>query len=152
MACAIVTGENLAAKSLAAIAFAGLDGEAVGFAGEVFEAGRVAVGRAQGFADATPIKIRGDVEYLINRNDSGWMVTLFNNNGVFKPQQGLAQVDRSAYVNATISVSGQTIQKALDWTNEQELEGKTQNGLSGVMVKIPPGGISIIELIQNRER
>jgi hypothetical protein len=40
------------------------------------------------FADATPIKVRGDVEYLLNRTDDGWVVTLFNNNGVFKPQQG----------------------------------------------------------------
>ncbi|MGH9933464.1 MAG: hypothetical protein ACREA9_30135 [Pyrinomonadaceae bacterium] len=95
------------------------------------------------FADATPIKVRGDVEYLINRNDSGWVVTLFNNNGVFKPQQGLAQVDRSAYINATISLPGQRIQKALDWTNEKELEVNSQNRLT---VTIAPGGIAIIEL------
>ena len=51
------------------------------------------------FADATPVKVTGDVEYLINRTANGWVVTLLNNNGVFKPQQGMAQVDRSAYVN-----------------------------------------------------
>jgi len=105
------------------------------------------------FADATPIKVRGDVEYLINRNDNGWVVTLFNNNGVFKPQQGLAQVDRSAYVNATISLPGRQIQKALDWTNEKEVEVKSQNGQDDVTVSIAPGGVSIIELrSQNRER
>ena len=42
-------------------------------------------------SDATPVKVDGDVEYLINRNSHGWVVTLFNDNGVFKPQQGLAQ-------------------------------------------------------------
>ena len=104
------------------------------------------------FADATPIKVRGDVEYLINRNDRGWVVTLFNNNGVYKPQQGLAQVDRSAYVKATISLGGQSIQKALDWINAKDVEVKTQNGLSSVTLSIAPGGISVIELIQNRER
>ena len=31
------------------------------------------------FADATPVKVNGDVEYLINRNADGWVVTLFNN-------------------------------------------------------------------------
>ena len=50
------------------------------------------------FADAAPLKVTGDVEYLINRTANGWVVTLLNNNGVFKPQQGMAQVDRSAYV------------------------------------------------------
>ncbi|MEP6569329.1 MAG: hypothetical protein ABJC10_06095 [Acidobacteriota bacterium] len=98
------------------------------------------------FADATPIKVSGDVEYLVNRNDNGWVVTLFNNNGVFKPQQGLAQVDRRAHVDATISLSGQRIQKIRDWTNEKDLEGKTSNGTTNVTVTIAPGGIAVIEL------
>ena len=105
------------------------------------------------FADATPIKVSGDVEYLINRNDKGWVITLFNNNGIFKPQQGLAQVDRSAYVNATISLTGQSIQSALEWASDKEAEVKTQNGLSSLTVTIAPGGIAIIELrSENRER
>src|SRR6185503_5109668 len=74
------------------------------------------------FADATPVKVEGDVEYLLNRNENGWVVTLLNNNGVFKPQQGMAQVDRSANVTATISLAGQPIQKALDWINEKDVE------------------------------
>ncbi len=98
------------------------------------------------FADAAPIKVSGDVEYLVNRNDNGWVITLFNNNGVVKPQQGMAQVDRGAYINATISLPGQPIQKALDWTNEKEVEVKNQNGQIGVTVSIAPGGVSIIEL------
>jgi len=98
------------------------------------------------FAGATPIKVSGDVEYLINRNEDGWVVTLFNNNGVFKPQQGMAQVDRSAYVNAAISMPGQKIQKALDWTNEKKVEVRSANGQHGVTVNLAPGAISIIEL------
>ena len=95
------------------------------------------------FADATPIKVRGDVEYLINRTDNGWVITLFNNNGVLKPQQGLAQVDRSAYATATISVKGEPIQKAIDWFGEKDVEVRNQNE---VTVTIAPGGVSIIEL------
>ena len=98
------------------------------------------------FAGATPIKVSGDVEYLVNRNENGWIVTLFNNNGVFKPQQGMAQIDRSAYVNATISLPGQQIQKAMDWTSGKEVEVKSQNGQNGATITIAPGGISIIEL------
>lgn len=98
------------------------------------------------FADATPIKISGDVEYLINRTDNGWVVTLFNNNGVFKPQQGLAQVDRSAYVNANISLAGRQIPKAIDWMNEKDVDVKTQNGQNSVTVSLAPGGVAIVEL------
>jgi len=98
------------------------------------------------FADATPIKISGDVEYLMNRTDNGWVVTLFNNNGVFKPQQGLAQVDRSAYVTASISLAGRQMQKAIDWMSEKDVEVKSQNGQNTVTVSIAPGGVAIIEL------
>ena len=98
------------------------------------------------FAYATPITIAGDVEYLVNRTGNGWVVTLFNNNGVLKPQQGLAQVDRSAYATAMISVKRQTLQAAADWFAEKDLEIKNQNGQDEVTVTIAPGGVSIIEL------
>ena len=95
------------------------------------------------FADATPIKVSGDVEYLINRTNSSWLVTLINNNGVFKPQQGLAIVDRSATVNATIS-TGQQLGTATDWITGKPLGlGNAQNS---VAVTLPPGAIAIVEL------
>ena len=94
------------------------------------------------FADATPVKVSGDVEYLINRNASGWVVTLLNNNGVSKTQQGMAGVDRSAYVNVTISVKGQRVQSATEWTEEKLLS------ISGeqINVRIAPGGVAVVEL------
>jgi hypothetical protein len=98
------------------------------------------------FADATPLKVRGDVEHLINRSNKGWIVTLFNNNGVLKPQQGLAQVDRTAYVTATISMPSSQVQNAIDWLSDEVVDLKSHNGEKMVTVKIPPGGISIIEL------
>ena len=92
------------------------------------------------FADATPLKVTGDVEYLINRTASGWIVTLLNNNGVYKTQQGMAQVDRSAYV--TVTISGPKIQSASEWTSDTTLQ--TNNG--SVSVQIAPGGVAIVEL------
>lgn len=96
------------------------------------------------FSEATDVKVRGDVEYLINRNKTGWVVTLFNNNGVNKPQQGLAQVDRRARVAATISIPGQVIHTATDWITDKSVEvNKSQNSLT---VSLAPGAIAIIEL------
>jgi hypothetical protein len=76
------------------------------------------------FADAVPLKVAGDVEYLINRTAKGWIVTLLNGNGVFKPQQGMAQVDRNAAVTVTIAMGN----------------GKTT-------VQVPPGGLTIVEIL-----
>jgi hypothetical protein len=98
-------------------------------------------------SDATPVHVEGDVEYLINRNATGWVVTLFNNNGVFKPQQGLANVDRSATVTTTISLRGQGITSALEWTSNQSLVVKKQASVfDSVTLNIAPGGIAIVEL------
>jgi hypothetical protein len=97
--------------------------------------------------DATPIKVSGDVEYLINRTDTGWVVTLFNNNGVFKPQQGLAQIDRNANATTTISVASQAIDSAGEWISEAPMNLEKRDGRSTVKLKIAPGGVAIVELI-----
>ncbi|HBB86589.1 MAG TPA: hypothetical protein DC047_03120 [Blastocatellia bacterium] len=98
------------------------------------------------FAEAAPIKINGDVEYLINRNAEGWLVTLINNNGVYKPQQGMAQVDRSAVVIATITMTSPEIKTATDWISEESLEVKNQPPGSVIRISIPPGGIAVVQL------
>jgi hypothetical protein len=96
------------------------------------------------FSDATPVQVSGDVEYLINRTSNSWVITLLNNNGVFKPQQGLAQVDRNAYVTANISLRGQAIQSAVDWITDKAVD--VQRGAKQLSVSIAPGGVAIIEI------
>jgi hypothetical protein len=94
------------------------------------------------FADAVPLKVTGEVEYLINRTRDSWVVTMLNNNGVFKTQQGMAQVDRSAYVNVTIALPGQSIKTANEWTTDTTL--KPTNG--AISLQIAPGSLAIVEL------
>jgi hypothetical protein len=98
------------------------------------------------FADAAPVKVTGDVEYLINRTANGWVVTLLNNNGVFKPQQGMAQVDRSAYVTATITLP--QMKSATEWISDSAL--KTDSGKA--TIQIPPGGLAIVEILDADKR
>ncbi len=98
------------------------------------------------FADATPVQVRGDVEYLINRTDNGWVVTLLNNNGVYKTQQGMAQVDRNAYVEVSISLRGERIQTATDWINDAALKVQSDQ----TTLRIAPGGVAVVELRTKR--
>jgi hypothetical protein len=88
------------------------------------------------------VQVRGDVEYLINRTNNSWIVTLLNNNGVYKTQQGMAQVDRNAYVNVTINLRGEKIQSASDWVSDAALKVDANN----VNLRIPPGGVAVVEL------
>jgi len=97
------------------------------------------------FAGALPIEVRGDVEYLLNRTASGWLVTIFNNNGVYKPQQGLARVDHSAVVVATVNAPT-TIHRATDWTSGRTLEVQRLNGQSSMRLSLAPGAVAIVAL------
>ena len=94
-------------------------------------------------SEATPVELTGNVEYLINRNSGGWVVTIFNDNGVFKPQQGMAQVDRSAVSDVTIRLRNQKISSATEWLTNSTLQAKDG---SNVQLTIPAGGIAIVEL------
>jgi hypothetical protein len=98
------------------------------------------------FADATPVLVEGDVEHLINRTEHGWVVTLINNNGVFKPQQGMAQVDRSAIVTATIRFLDEPVGGVRELIADKPIEYQRQDKKFKVDFQIPPGGIAIVEL------
>ena len=94
-------------------------------------------------SEATPVEVTGDVEYLINRNSNGWVVTLFNDSGVFKPQQGMAQVDRGATVTVKVRLRNQKISSAVDWITDANL-GVAEGAI--VNLTIPAGAIAIVEL------
>jgi len=100
-------------------------------------------------SDATPVRVEGDIEFMINRTARGWVVTLFNDNGVFKPQQGLSQVDRSASVTANVSLRGTPILNANEWTLNRVLPVDKQKG--SVSLKIPAGGIAVVEINYSRQ-
>jgi hypothetical protein len=97
-------------------------------------------------SEATPVKIEGDVEYMINRTARGWVITLFNDNGVFKQQQGMAQVDRKASVDVTINLRGAGISNANEWTSDRTLTVKKQGAADNVTLNIAAGGIAVVEL------
>ena len=60
----------------------------------------------------------------------------------FTTQQGMAQVDRNAYVNVTISLRGEKIQSATEWTSDTALKIDANN----INLRVAPGGVAIVEL------
>jgi hypothetical protein len=40
-----------------------------------------------------PVEVEGDVQWLVNRTATGWLVTLLNPAGQAKPQQGITPTD-----------------------------------------------------------
>ncbi|MFN2455856.1 MAG: DUF4350 domain-containing protein [Pyrinomonadaceae bacterium] len=104
------------------------------------------------FADATPVRVAGDVQHLVNRTARGWVVTLINNNGVFKPQQGLAQVDRRASVDVSLNLRGKAVGQAHEWTEDKQLPVNFENKQGVVKLNIAPGGVAVVELIESNGR
>ncbi len=96
-------------------------------------------------SEATPVKVSGDVEYMINRTSRGWVVTIFNDNGVFKQQQGMSQVDRKASVEVTLSLRGTAIVNASEWTSDRTLTVK-KGAPDSVTLNLAAGGIAVVEL------
>ncbi|MCA1631113.1 MAG: hypothetical protein LC785_08390 [Acidobacteria bacterium] len=98
-------------------------------------------------ADAVPVQINGDVQRLVNRTERGWVVTLVNNRGVYKPQQGMAQVNRAESAEVTISLRGKGIALAREWTSEQALEVAGAGAQGLVKVRVPPGDVRVVEIV-----
>jgi hypothetical protein len=94
-------------------------------------------------SDATPVRVRGDVEWMVNKTERGWVVTLLNNRGVTKLQQGLATVDRAETVEAKLGLSGGGVASAREWTSDADLPIASGT----VTVRIYPGDVKVVELV-----
>jgi hypothetical protein len=99
------------------------------------------------FADATPVSVAGDVQHLVNRTARGWLITLINNRGVYKPQQGLAQVKREETVDVRLDLRGRAISSASEWTEDETLKVSGEGGADAVRVRVPAGGVRVVELV-----
>ncbi|MGH9903276.1 MAG: hypothetical protein ACRD68_15830, partial [Pyrinomonadaceae bacterium] len=88
---------------------------------------------------------------LLNRTPRGWVVTLINNRGVYKPQQGLARVARGESAAVTLGLRGSGIAGAREWTTEQNMDVvRAAGGGESINLRVPPGGIRIVEILERR--
>jgi hypothetical protein len=89
-----------------------------------------------------PIEVHGDVQWLVNKNARGWMVTLINPSGQTKPQQGITPTDyrenRKVKIKANVP-----IRQASDRLLPDDSLAVTDYGLT---VEVPAGAVRIIEL------
>jgi hypothetical protein len=102
------------------------------------------------FSNVSPVRVRGDVQFMVNRNASGWVVTLFNNRGVYKPQQGLAQINRDEQVDVTLDLREGSLAAASEWTTDAKLDTAEEGGRKVVRLRVPAGGVRVVELAERR--
>jgi len=89
-----------------------------------------------------PVEVTGDVEVLLNRTATGWIVTLINAAGVNKPQHGVTPTDYSQERPVTIRAS-KIFASATEWFRNEKLAA-TASG--AIQLTVPAGGVRIVEL------
>jgi hypothetical protein len=89
-----------------------------------------------------PVAVDGDVQWLVNKTDAGWVVTLLNPAGQDKPQQGIVPTDYRQNKFATIRASS-PIAAAFD--RLLPVETLTPKGRE-VTCEVPAGGVKIIDI------
>lgn len=89
-----------------------------------------------------PFEVDGDVEWMVNRVQNGWAVTLFNPAGDLKPQHGMFPTDfrenRTVTLRANVPI--RTAKDRLLPTDPLAVQG------NAVTLTIPAGGVRLIDL------
>lgn len=93
-----------------------------------------------------PIQVRGDVEWVLSRlPDGGWLVGLFNNRGITKPQHGVLPTDHGQAETVTVKASWPILR-----TNEWMTGTPISSSGSELHVSIPAGAVRLIALYPGR--
>ncbi len=93
-----------------------------------------------------PVVVRGNVEWMLNRTQAGWLVTMLNPAGQAKPQQGISPTDFRQNRDVTIR-SVVPVQGASDWLFPEEKLVPRQHGKEAeISLTVPAGGVRIVEL------
>jgi hypothetical protein len=89
-----------------------------------------------------PVEVAGDVQWLVNRTDTGWAVTLLNPAGQLKPQQGIFPTDFRENRQVTIRSRAPFTTARDRLQPDDKLEPKDNT----LRLEVPAGGVRIIEL------
>lgn len=95
---------------------------------------------------ADGVSIAGKVMYQVNKTKDGWLVMLVNNQGVDKTQNGVARVDRKAFVDVVLNTD-LAVKSAKEYTEPRDLtmtKGKTGNELR---IRVHPGDVQVVYLV-----
>lgn len=88
-------------------------------------------------------RLSGEVMYQINKTKNGWLVALFNNQGIDKTQNGIARVDRTKFIDIEIRTR-LDVKEAKEYVYDKLLNLQKSAGISSVSVRIEPGDVQVV--------
>ncbi len=95
-------------------------------------------------ADGAPLG--GEIMYQVNRTKDGWLVMLVNNRGVDKTQNGVARVDRRAYVDVVVRTA-LPVTSAKEWTEPRDPTPTQGRDGTEVRLRVHPGDVQVVGLV-----
>jgi hypothetical protein len=88
----------------------------------------------------------GEIMYQLNRTKNGHLVTLVNNRGVDKTQNGIARVDRRAWTDVVLRTK-LSVQSATEYTQPRELSVEKKGAVQEVRLRVHPGDVQVVQLV-----
>ena len=98
--------------------------------------------------DGSPLQ--GELMYHVNRTKNGWLVLLVNNRGVDKTQNGVARVDRRAFVDVVVRTK-RLVQAITEYTEPADLKPEQAKGWTQVRLRVHPGDVQVVGLIEAKK-
>jgi hypothetical protein len=92
-----------------------------------------------------PLDVEGEVEWLLNRTSTGWLLTLLNPAGNNRSQHGIAATHYGSARGVTIRMAGLANQAA-DWFTGTTLEARTEQGRSVFRFALPAGSLRVVDI------
>jgi hypothetical protein len=91
-----------------------------------------------------PLKVTGDVEWTLNRlEDGGWLVALFNNRGVLKPQHGVLPTNLGEAQTVILRLPA-PVRKSAEWLTETEVPWQAAGRGSVTQLTVPAGAVRLV--------
>jgi hypothetical protein len=89
--------------------------------------------------------LRGEILYQINKTKHGYLVLLVNNQGVDKTQNGVARVDRRAWVDVLLRTR-LPFKEVKEYTEPRDLALASGKDGAEVRLRVHPGDVQVVEL------
>ena len=91
-----------------------------------------------------PVEVEGEVEWLLNRTEAGWLVALFNPAGNHRTQHGVGPTDYAQQRTVTLRAS-RAVTSASEWFTRETLPVGHEGDQTILRVTVPAGGVRIVE-------
>ncbi|MCD4824587.1 MAG: hypothetical protein K8S55_08260 [Phycisphaerae bacterium] len=102
-------------------------------------------------SELLPVKVEGNVEYIVNRNKNGWVVTLINNEGVYKypGKKEIVKSEENVIAKVTLKRNAAAkVSKVGEWLTGKKLKSADTPQGTKVTITVPAGDVRIIEFEQ----